>query len=71
MAKLKRPRDPTTQLPTDRSPGCIFCYDTERYVPRIGYLNEHERTQRYVLPSENTKPLLMYYNVLVVFYSQK
>jgi hypothetical protein len=50
----------------DRSPGYPLCYVTEQYVPRIGYLKERVRTLRYVLSSDNTKRLLMYYNVLTM-----
>jgi hypothetical protein len=39
---------------SDRSPGCRLCYVSERYMPRIGYLKERGRTQRYVLSSDNT-----------------
>jgi hypothetical protein len=47
----------------DRSPGYRLYYVTEQYDPRIGYLKERVRTERYVLSSDNTKRLLMYYNV--------
>jgi hypothetical protein len=51
---------------SNRSPGCRLCYLTEQYVPRIGYLEERKRTSRYVLSSDNTKRLLMYYNVMTM-----
>jgi hypothetical protein len=50
----------------ETSPGCRLCYVTERYVPRIGYLKERVRTSRCVLSSDNTKRLLMYYNVMTM-----
>jgi hypothetical protein len=50
----------------DCSPGYRLCYVTEQYVPRIGYLKERVRTQRYVLSTDNTKRLLMYLDVLTM-----
>jgi hypothetical protein len=50
----------------DRSPGYRLCYVTEQYVPRIGYLKERVRTKRYVSSSDNTRRLLMYYNVMTM-----
>jgi hypothetical protein len=50
----------------DRTPGYRLCYVTEQYVPRIGYLNERVMTERYVLSSDNTKRLLMYYNIMTM-----
>jgi hypothetical protein len=49
-----------------RSPGYRLCYVTEQYVPRIGYLKERVRASQYVLSSDNTKRLLMYYNVMTM-----
>jgi hypothetical protein len=50
----------------DRSPGYRLCYVTEQYVPRIGYLQERVRPYRYVLSSDYTMRLLMYYNVMTM-----
>jgi hypothetical protein len=53
---------------TRRYRGCGYrwCYVKEQYVPRIGYVKGRVRTERCVLSSDNTKRLLMYYNVMTM-----
>jgi hypothetical protein len=36
------------------------------FLTFFSYLKERVRTYRYVLPSDNTKRLLMYYNVMTM-----